>query len=65
MKQQQKQYEEELKRLEDDEYIAELARKKYFYRMMERLYLIFLSQVKAKGKVKNKKGYIDTSFFVI
>ncbi|GLY12853.1 FtsB family cell division protein [Pseudobacillus badius] len=30
LKQQQKQYEEELKRLEDDEYIAELARKKYF-----------------------------------
>ncbi|OCA91596.1 FtsB family cell division protein [Pseudobacillus wudalianchiensis] len=30
LKQQQKRYEEELKKLEDDEYIAELARKKYF-----------------------------------
>ncbi|KAB7704300.1 septum formation initiator family protein [Bacillus aerolatus] len=29
LKQQQKQYEEELERLEDDEYIAELARKNY------------------------------------
>ncbi|PAQ14849.1 cell division protein DIVIC [Bacillaceae bacterium SAOS 7] len=30
LKKQQKQYEEELERLNDDEYIAELARKKYF-----------------------------------
>ncbi|MFK2826953.1 septum formation initiator family protein [Bacillus sp. B190/17] len=30
LKQQQKQYEEELERLDDDEYIAELARKNYF-----------------------------------
>ncbi|WP_203364417.1 septum formation initiator family protein [Bacillus sp. REN10] len=30
LKKQQKQYEEELERLNDDEYIAELARKNYF-----------------------------------
>ncbi|KKB35280.1 FtsB family cell division protein [Bacillus thermotolerans] len=30
LKEKQKRYEEELRKLEDDEYIAELARKKYF-----------------------------------
>ncbi|MEK4027386.1 MULTISPECIES: septum formation initiator family protein [Bacillaceae] len=52
LKQQQKQYEEELKRLEDDEYIAELARKKYFLSDDGEIIFNIPESSESKGKSK-------------